>query len=287
MEPPTVLNNDEKPKFLCPDCDREFANMGAMKSHLKTHRDSRALHLPESTEDSILRDAINEATRIVNLPEFPKEDLEMLENPTNAFRVAKTQPIIVKVKKLPHGLDLPELKRGTAGAAAVDLYAAVDDVLWLGAQTQAIPPVPTGIAVEIPEGYVGKIAPRSGLAAKNGISIVNSPGIIDCDYRGEIKITLINHSPHKFPIRRGDRIAQMLIEKVEPVQFEYVDELSETIRGEGGFGSTGVSTEIKSAPPITLPPGKTVRFADIVEQSDGETIRKLPPDHHALLRDKP
>lgn len=264
MEPLKEVD-DTKPRFFCPDCNHVFANMGAMKTHMKTHRETQ--------------------TEIVDLPEFPKDDLEVLENPAaplssvikkaedrhryneflkgmlNDYGIAPVSTLTVKVKKLPHGLDLPELKRGTSGAAAVDLYAAVDKVFWLGAQSQATPPVPTGIAVEIPEGYVGKVVPRSGLAAKNGISIVNSPGIIDCDYRGEIKITLVNHSQHKFPIRRGDRIAQMLIEKVEPVQFEYVTELSETVRGEGGFGSTGVSTEIPVAKTEPLPSSKPVRRA--------------------------
>lgn len=266
MEPPKVLDNSETPRFFCPDCNREFQNMGALRSHVRVHRDKRVMTVPVAEEESvasILRTAIQNAevrpepkTDIIDLPEFPQEDLKYIGG---EILHIDPLPVKVKVKKLPHGLDLPELKRGTAGAAAVDLYAAVDETLWLGAQSQAIPPVPTGIAVEIPEGYVGKVVPRSGLAAKNGISIVNSPGIIDCDYRGEIKITLINHSSHKFPINRGDRIAQMLIEKVEPVQFEYADELSETARGEGGFGSTGVATEIAPAQPVE--PQKTVRKA--------------------------
>lgn len=263
MEPPKELNNNEKPRFFCPDCNREFGNMGALTTHLKIHRE------PDS--------------QIIDLPDFPKDDLEYLEDPAGALRAAierakPPKPVVVKVKKLPHGQHLPKLQYATPGSAAVDLYAAIDEPMCIGVHERANPPIPTGIAVEIPVGYYGKIAPRSGLGNNHGVTFINSPGIIDSDYRGEIKVGLINHSRSKYWVNPGDRIAQMIITKVEPVQFEYVEELSETERGEGGFGSTGSSQEIKGTP-VTVKPGRTVNFADIQEEPDGKTVRKLPPTH--------
>jgi dUTP pyrophosphatase len=241
--------------FVCQDCSRSFGTVQALTAHRRVHKD-------EPHDDNA---AVLNALRTFS-PEQEQEAVyqEVVE------KAEQLRPV-VKVKKLPHGKDLPELMRATPGSAAVDLYAAIDKQMWLGPSEQAKPPVPTGIAVEIPVGYVGKIAPRSGLAAKNGISIVNSPGIIDSDYRGEIMITLINHSRHRFAINPGDRIAQMLIEKVEPVVFQYVEELSQTERGEGGFGSTGTA--------MTLTPGRTINFLDASEKPDGLHVRKLPPNH--------
>ncbi|MHB0975976.1 MAG: dUTP diphosphatase [Candidatus Aquicultorales bacterium] len=132
--------------------------------------------------------------------------------------------------------ELPVPKYAHEGDAGCDLYSAVDTVIGPGERAL----VPTGIAIAIPAGYGGFVQPKSGLAAKYGISIVNTPGLIDCQYRGEIKVILINTDPSDpFIVAKGDKIAQLVIQKVESVTFDEVDELDATVRGAGGFGSTG------------------------------------------------
>ena len=126
----------------------------------------------------------------------------------------------------------------TAHSAGVDLYAAVENEAVIDAGTWKL--VPTGIAIAIPEGYEGQVRPRSGLALKHGIGMLNAPGTIDADYRGEIGVILFNFSDTPYPIRRGDRIAQLVFAKLEKAAFVKVDALSETVRGAGGFGHTGV-----------------------------------------------
>ena len=122
------------------------------------------------------------------------------------------------------------------GDAGADLVTGVD--VALGPGERAL--VPTGVAIALPEGYVALVHPRSGLAARHGLSIVNTPGTIDAGYRGEIKVLLINHDPHEeIRLRRGDRIAQLVIQRVETVRFVEVDSLPASVRGEGGYGSTG------------------------------------------------
>lgn len=126
----------------------------------------------------------------------------------------------------------------TPGDAGADLVAS-DDVVLSARGGRAL--VPTGTAVAIPEGYAGFVQPRSGLALRHGVTCLNTPGLIDSGYRGELKVLLINTDPEDdFTIRRGDRIAQLVIQAVEHVRFVEVDELSESERGDGGFGSTGV-----------------------------------------------
>jgi dUTP pyrophosphatase len=119
----------------------------------------------------------------------------------------------------------------------VDLYAAIDGAVMIDSGKWRL--IPTGIAIAIPEGYEGQVRPRSGLSLKYGIGMLNAPGTIDADYRGEIGIILFNFSDKPFAIRRGDRIAQLVFAKTERVRFEVVDTLSETARGTGGFGHTG------------------------------------------------
>ncbi len=122
------------------------------------------------------------------------------------------------------------------GDAGLDLYSAVDCILRPSERRK----VPTGIKIAIPEGYAGFVQPKSGLAIKNGLSLVNTPGLIDSGYRGEISAVLINLDPEKnFIIKRGDKICQLVIQKVEDVEIEITGELESTSRGEGGFGSTG------------------------------------------------
>jgi dUTP pyrophosphatase len=133
----------------------------------------------------------------------------------------------------PAGLELPAYK--TTGAAGIDLIAAEAKLLEPGAWG----PVGTGIAVEIPEGYEGQVRPRSGLAAKQGVTVLNAPGTIDSDYRGELKVLLVNHGRSTYQVQVGDRIAQLVIAAVTRVQIELASELGATVRGEGGFGHTG------------------------------------------------
>ena len=139
------------------------------------------------------------------------------------------------VRRLAHfeGLELPEY--ATAGAAGMDVLAAEDVTLAPGARHA----VATGMALAIPPGFEIQVRPRSGLALKHGISMPNSPGTIDSDYRGELKVILINHGSADFAVRRGDRIAQLVLAPVVRVSWLKVDELDATQRGEGGFGSTG------------------------------------------------
>ena len=146
-----------------------------------------------------------------------------------------TDPVGVRIKRLPHGhgLDLPAY--ATSGAAGMDVLAAENVTLRPG-QRHA---VATGFAVAIPEGYEIQVRPRSGLALKHGISVPNTPGTIDSDYRGEVKIILINHGEESFAIARGDRVAQLVLAPVTQAAWDLVEELGETERGEGGFGSTG------------------------------------------------
>ena len=132
--------------------------------------------------------------------------------------------------------ELPEY--ATIGSAGMDLRANFTEISSLTLMPMEQKIIPTGLHVELPEGTFGMITPRSGLAAKNGISITNSPGVIDSSYRGEIKVILINLGDKSFDVHQGDRIAQLILMKYETIEFESVEELSETDRGEGGFGST-------------------------------------------------
>ena len=147
----------------------------------------------------------------------------------------------VALKTLAHfdGLELPAYE--TANSAGVDLRAAVAESAPITLLTGERTLIPTGLAMEIPEGYEAQIRPRSGLAIKNGVTALNSPGTIDADYRGEVQVILINHGAEPFTVERGMRIAQMVIAPVTQVTFITADELGETERGAGGFGSTGVS----------------------------------------------
>jgi len=147
--------------------------------------------------------------------------------------------VSVQITRLPHGLDLPLPDYATPHSAGMDLLAAVDAPQTLEPGERCI--VPTGIAIALPEGYEAQIRPRSGLAFKNGITGLNSPGTIDADYRGEIGVILVNHGSEAFYIERGMRIAQMVIAAYETARWQEVDSLDETTRGTGGFGSTGTT----------------------------------------------
>lgn len=146
-----------------------------------------------------------------------------------------TPAVKVAVTRLPHGEGLPLPAYATAGAAGMDVVSAEDVTLAPGARHA----VATGLALAIPEGYEIQVRPRSGLALKHGISVPNTPGTIDSDYRGELKVILINLGAEPFAIARGDRVAQLVLAPVVQAAWEEVAELDATERGAGGFGSTG------------------------------------------------
>ena len=141
----------------------------------------------------------------------------------------------VLIKRLDPAVKLPAYK--TTGASGMDLVAFLEKSINIKPKTSSL--IPTGLSFAFSEDYEIQIRPRSGLAAKNNISVLNTPGTIDSDYRGEIKIILYNHGSDDFSVKNGDRIAQMILAPIEKIEFEETKELPETIRGKGGFGSTG------------------------------------------------
>ena len=145
------------------------------------------------------------------------------------------EEVAVRIRRLPHGEGLPLPAYATPGAAGMDVVAAEEATLAPGGRHA----VATGFSVAIPEGFEIQVRPRSGLALKHGITVPNTPGTIDSDYRGELKVILINHGAEPFPIHRGDRIAQLVLAPVTLAAWVEVAELDETERGAGGFGSTG------------------------------------------------
>ncbi|GAA0313893.1 dUTP diphosphatase [Sphingomonas oligophenolica] len=144
-------------------------------------------------------------------------------------------PITILLKRLPHGAGLPPPAYATEGAAGMDVVSAVDAVLAPGARAA----IETGFAIAIPPGYEVQVRPRSGLALKHGVTCLNTPGTIDSDYRGEVKVILANLGQEPFAIARGDRIAQLVPAPVQRAVLDEVDTLEDTARGSGGFGSTG------------------------------------------------
>jgi len=143
----------------------------------------------------------------------------------------------IRIKRLPSAEGLPLPQFTTAGAAGADLHAAIFEPMALAPGTRAL--VPSGLSIAIPNGWEAQIRPRSGLALKYGVTVLNTPGTIDSDYRGEISVILINHGDAPFTVARGDRIAQIVFAPVSQPALHEVGELPETDRGSGGFGSTG------------------------------------------------
>ena len=145
-------------------------------------------------------------------------------------------PVTLRVPVIRLDAELPLPSYAHPGDAGADLRTTVDVVLAPGERAL----VPTGVALALPQGYVGLVHPRSGLAARHGLSIVNTPGTVDAGYRGEIKVLLVNLDPHEpVELRRGDRVAQLVVQRVEHVAFDEVDALPDSSRGAGGYGSTG------------------------------------------------
>jgi dUTP pyrophosphatase len=147
----------------------------------------------------------------------------------------------VAIRRLAHAEGLPLPAYETAGAAAMDLRAAVEAGEPFTLAPGARAAIPTGFCIALPQGYEAQVRPRSGLALNSGITCLNSPGTVDADYRGEVKVILANHGAEPFHIRRGDRIAQMVVAPVTRASWREVDSLDATARGEGGFGSTGAA----------------------------------------------
>lgn len=146
----------------------------------------------------------------------------------------------VPVVRLPHAEDLPLPAYATDHSAGMDLMAAIPADIVLAPGSRSL--VPTGIAIALPEGFEAQVRPRSGLAAKNGVTVLNAPGTIDADYRGEVGVVLINHGEAPFTVSRGMRIAQMVIARYARARWDSVEALPQSARGTGGFGSTGTGT---------------------------------------------
>lgn len=150
---------------------------------------------------------------------------------------AQTDVIEVALKPLDHAIGLNKPSYATEQSAGMDLTAALEEAIEIGPGERAL--VPTGLSLALPAGYEAQIRPRSGLALKHGVTVLNSPGTVDADYRGEVKVILANLGTEPFTIERGMRIAQMVIAQYQQVKWNVVEDLEETSRGEGGFGSTG------------------------------------------------
>ncbi len=148
---------------------------------------------------------------------------------------------LVRIQRLPHGADLPLPAYATAGAAGLDLVCAVPEDAPVVLAPGQFAALPTGFILALPEGYEAQVRPRSGLALKHGITVLNAPGTIDWDYRGEVKAILVNLGPEPFAFTRGLRMAQLVVAPVVQIMLEESGDLGETARGAGGFGSTGVS----------------------------------------------
>lgn len=148
-------------------------------------------------------------------------------------------PVVVDVRQLPHGEGLALPAYQSADAAGLDLLAAVPEDQPVALAAGAYAMIPTGLVIALPSGFEAQVRPRSGLAAKHGVTVLNSPGTIDADYRGEVCVLLINHGKKPFTVRRGERIAQMVIAPVVQAELAVATSLTSTARGSGGFGSTG------------------------------------------------
>jgi dUTP pyrophosphatase len=190
---------------------------------------------------------------------------------------ASIKPLTVKIRRLPHAEGLPLPAYQTADAAGMDLVAALPNGAPVVMQPGTRVLVPTGLTFELPPGTEAQVRPRSGLAVKHGVTVLNSPGTIDADYRGEVSVILINLGDAAFMIQRGDRIAQMILAPVTRAQLVEAGALSATKRGAGGFGSTGVAPPKKAKKPIkrtAIPPGD--KSAKTMPQKAGSGTPRRP-----------
>lgn len=186
-------------------------------------------------------------------------------------RRRSSRALTVRVERLAHAEGLPLPAYQTAEAAGLDLVAAVgeDEPLTLGPGERAL--VPTGLKLELPKGSEGQVRPRSGLAVRHGVTVLNSPGTIDADYRGEVKVALVNLGAEPFVIRRGERIAQLVVAGVVRASLRLVRILKETARGAGGFGSTGTRS---AAPGREAPAGGKTRSKKKTVPAAGGTVKR-------------
>jgi len=152
--------------------------------------------------------------------------------------VTDRKPLMVALRRLSHGEGLPLPAYGSPGAAGLDLLAALKSELVLMPGARAI--IPCGIEIALPEGYEAQVRPRSGMALRHGVTVLNAPGTVDSDYRGEVCVVLVNHGSEPFAVKRGMRIAQLVVAPVSRVEWRETAELPESGRGAGGFGSTGI-----------------------------------------------
>jgi len=152
--------------------------------------------------------------------------------------------IAIQIQRLAHGADLPLPAAATELSAGADLLAAVAEPVVLSPGQRAV--IPAGIAIQLPGGFEAQVRPRSGLAANHGVTVLNAPGTIDADYRGEIGVILINHGDEDFSVTRGMRVAQIIVAPINRVVWQEVDELETSARGQGSFGSTGTANRMKS-----------------------------------------
>lgn len=211
---------------------------------LEQHIENYSKRLKKSTEDTTEatpEQLIQEYTGVTGedlqrlLDYAPPQPFPNLDAVKNYF--SKGFPVLFKT--LPHYAGPEEIAPATPGSAGVDLYSANSDPILLNSMG-SIAVVPTGLVIELPVGFEAQIRSRSGLAKNHGIVVLNSPGTVDSDYRGEIGVILVNSSNNRFKVERGMKIAQMVINQLPPIQYVRADELSETERGAGGFGSTGL-----------------------------------------------
>ena len=163
---------------------------------------------------------------------------KLKENSGKEFDMGNMSDIVVNVKVLDHGKDLELPQYATEGSAGLDLKAAIDNETVIRPMERKL--IPTGLSMAIPEGYEAQIRPRSGLAFKKGITVLNTPGTIDSDYRGEVKVLLINLGSEDFVVEKGMRIAQLVVKKYEKIEWNEVESLDDTSRSGGGYGSTGI-----------------------------------------------
>lgn len=165
--------------------------------------------------------------------------LRLTHSDTGNVAINPMPPLLITLFRFPHAAGLPIPAHATAGAAGLDLCAAVaeGEIITLAPRERAL--VPSGFALHLPVGFEAQVRPRSGLALRHGVTVLNSPGTIDADYRGEVKILLVNLGQEPFSLRRGDRIAQLVVAPVTRVEFVEAQALEESTRGTGGFGSTG------------------------------------------------
>ncbi len=186
-------------------------------------------------------------------------------------RLAKS----VRVVKLPHAQDLPLPAYQSAGAAGLDLVAAVPGNAPIKLKKGARALVPTGLVLEIPMGYEAQVRPRSGLALKHGVTVLNSPGTIDSDYRGEVQVILVNLGDAPFVVQRGERIAQMVIAPVSQIALKAATTARPTVRGAGGFGSTGVAAKpAKSAKAVPVKGSKRAKAAKATKAVKAKTATR-------------